>query len=147
MMEPVFQAGETYPFSPEITEGETHRFWVENPLATFVAVAADNSVVGTYYLRPNQPGLGGHVCNCGYIVAASARRRGIASAMCEHSQREALAREFRAIQFNFVVSTNEAAVRLWKHHGFEVVGILPEAFRHLRLGFVDAFVLYKKLQT
>ncbi len=91
--------------------------------------------------------MGSHVCNCGYIVDETARGRGIASEMCRHSQREALSLGFRAMQYNLVVSTNEGAVRLWKKHGFEVVGTLPEAFRHPRFGFVDAYVMYKRLET
>jgi ribosomal protein S18 acetylase RimI-like enzyme len=104
-----------------------------------------NEVLGTYYIKPNQPALGAHVCNCGYIVAKEARGRGIAAEMCQHSQREAISRGFRAMQYNLVVSTNEVAVRLWKRQGFEVVGTLPQAFRHPRLGYVDALVMYKQL--
>ena len=143
----VFRAGETYPFSPDITEEEAHRAWVEMPSATFVAVDGNNEILGTYYIKPNQPALGAHVCNCGYIVAEGARSRGIASEMCEHSQREAVSRGFRAMQYNLVVSTNEGAVRLWKRQGFEIVGLLPKAFRHRQLGFVDAYVMYKLLET
>ena len=145
MIEPVFRAGETYAFSPDITKDEAHRVWIEAPAATFVAIDENGEVVGAYYMKPNQPGLGSHVCNCGYIVAEKARGQGIASEMCEHSQREAVSRGFRAMQYNLVVSTNEGAVRLWKRHGFDIVGTLPKAFRHPRFGFVDAFVMYKQL--
>jgi RimJ/RimL family protein N-acetyltransferase len=145
IIEPVFRAGETYAFSPDISEVEARRVWVEMPARTFVAVDGGDDIVGTYYLKPNQPALGAHVCNCGYIVGENARGRGIASHMCEHSQREALAMGFRAMQYNLVVSTNAGAVRLWRRHGFEVVGTLPAAFRHPRLGFVDAHVMYKEL--
>ena len=86
IIEPVFRAGETYPFSPDITEEEAHQVWIEMPAATFVAVDDSNEVLGTYYIKPNQPALGAHVCNCGYIVAENARGKGIASQMCEHSQ-------------------------------------------------------------
>jgi ribosomal protein S18 acetylase RimI-like enzyme len=147
IVEPVFRAGETYAFSPEITEEEAYLYWVEMPSATFVAEDEKNDILGTYFIKPNQPALGSHVCNCGYIVADHAHRRGIASAMCIHSQREAIARGFRAMQYNLVVSTNETAVRLWKRLGFGVVGTLRGAFRHPRLGFVDAFVMYKQLET
>ena len=143
---PVFRAGETYAFSPDITEEESHRVWVETPSMTFVAVDGDNKVFGSYYLKPNQPALGAHVCNCGYIVADEARGKGIAGEMCKHSQLEAVTRGFRAMQYNLVVSTNEGAVRLWKRHGFDIIGTLPKAFRHTRLGFVDALVMYKQLE-
>ena len=145
MIEPVFRAGETYAFSPDITEEEAHKVWIEIPSASFVAVDEDHHVCGTYFIKPNQPALGAHVCNCGYIVSENARGRGIASEMCEHSQREAISRGFRAMQYNLVVSTNEGAVRLWKRHGFEAIGALPKAFRHRQFGFVDAFVMYKQL--
>jgi len=146
VIEPVFRAGETYAFSPDITEEEAYNVWVAVPSATFVAVNEINNVVGTYYIKPNQPALGAHVCNCGYIVDENVRGKGVASEMCEHSQREAIARGFRAMQYNLVVSTNEGAVRLWKKHGFEVIGALPKAFRHSKLGFVDAFVMYKEFE-
>jgi len=120
---------------------------VELPCATFIAEDEDGNVLGTYYIKPNQPALGAHVCNCGYITAESARNRGIASEMCRHSQNEAILRGFRAMQYNLVVSTNKSAVRLWQKHGFEVIGTLPNAFRHPRLGFVDAYVMYKQLVT
>lgn len=110
-----------------------------------MATDTGGAVIGTYFLKPNQPGLGSHVCNCGYVVAAQARGRGVAAAMCEHSQDQARALGFRAMQFNFVVATNESAVRLWQRQGFAVVGRLPGAFRHQKLGFVDALVMYKQL--
>ncbi len=145
ILEPVFRAGETYAFAPEIPEEEARRVWIEVPAAIFVAMDAGKQVLGTYYLKPNQPALGAHVCNCGYVTAEQARGRGVASAMCEHSQAEARALGFRAMQFNLVVSNNQGAVRLWKKHGFGVVGVLPGAFRHARLGYVDALVMYKQL--
>lgn len=147
IIEPVFRAGETYAFSPDITEKEARKVWVETPVATFVGLDEKSDILGTYYIKPNQPALGAHVCNCGYIVSEEARKKGIASELCEHSQREAVSRSFRAMQYNLVVSTNEGAVRLWKRHGFKIVGTLSEAFRHSKLGFVDAFVMYKRLAT
>ena len=144
---PVFRAGETYAFSPDITEEEAHKVWIETPTATYVAVDDSNEIIGTYYIKPNQPALGAHVCNCGYIVSENVRGKGIASEMCEHSQREAIALGFQSMQYNLVVSTNETAIHLWKRHGFEVIGTLQEAFRHPQIGFVDAFVMYKKLKT
>ena len=145
ILEPVFRAGETYAFAPDIGEAEARRAWIETPRATFVALGDDREALGTYYLKPNQPALGAHVCNCGYVVAGPARGQGIASAMCEHSQAEARARGFRAMQYNLVVCTNEGAIRLWKKHGFAVIGVLPGAFRHARLGYVDALVMFKPL--
>jgi len=142
---PVFRAGETYAYSPEISEEDAHHAWIEKPAATFVVETEAGEIVGTYYLKPNQPALGGHVCNCGYIVAEAARGRGIATRMCEHSQEAARRRGYRAMQYNLVVATNEGAVRLWQKLGFEIVGRLPGAFNHRRLGYVDALVMYKDL--
>jgi len=147
ILEPVFRAGETYAFSPEITEEEAHRVWIEMPTATFVAEDEAGAVVGTYYIKPNQPSLGSHVCNSGYIVGEDARGKGVASQMCESAQREAIRLGFRAMQFNLVVSTNKSAVRLWQKLGFEIVGTLPGAFQHPKHGYVDAFVMYKQLAT
>ena len=101
--------------------------------------------MGTYYLKANQSGPGSHVCNCGYMVSSRARAKGVATFMCEHSQDIALSLGYKAMQFNCVVSTNNAAVQLWQKLGFETVGRLPGAFNHARLGFVDAFVMFKWL--
>lgn len=148
LLHATFASGDTYAFSPESSEAEVHQAWVEVPAATYVACTPrGGQLLGTYILKANQPGLGSHVCNCGYVVAPEAQGQGIASAMCEHSQREAMSMGFLAMQFNLVVSTNERAVRLWKKLGFHVVGTLPRAFRHQRLGFVDALVMYKELAT
>jgi ribosomal protein S18 acetylase RimI-like enzyme len=138
-------AGETYAFDPDSSEADIRHAWIDAPKATYVAATPDGRIVGTYYVKANQPGLGAHVCNCGYVVAAEAQGAGIASAMCEHSQREAVAMGFRAMQFNLVAATNERAIRLWQRLGFSVVGTLPGAFRHRHLGFVDALVMYKQL--
>ena len=147
IIEPVFRAGETFPLSPGITEAEAYQSRVKMPSATYVALDDTYHIVGTYYIKPNQPALGAHVCNCGYIVDEHTRGQGVASAMCEHSQHEALEQGYRAMQYNLVVSTNEGAFRLWKKLGFELIGTLPGAFRHKRLGYVDACVMYKRLVT
>ncbi len=144
ILQPTFAAGDTYAYPPETTEAQARTLWTEAPLATYVA-EVDGRIAGTYYLKPNQPGLGAHVCNCGYVVAASARGQGIAAALCEHSQAQARSLGYRAMQFNLVVSTNVVAVRLWQKLGFAIVGTLPGAFKHSQLGFVDAYVMYKPL--
>ncbi len=105
----------------------------------------DGKVLGTYYLKTNQQGPGDHVCNCGYMVSTAARERGLATAMCEHSQSIARELGYKAMQFNFVASSNEGAVRLWNKLGFETVGRLPKAFNHPSKGYVDALVMYKWL--
>ena len=147
IIEPVFRAGETYAYSPDITKEGAFRVWVSAPRATYVAIDERGGVLGTYYIKPNQPALGAHVCNCGYFVAEQARGQGIASEMCTHSQLEALALGYRAMQFNLVVATNAGAVRLWNSLGFATIGTLPGAFDHKALGFVDALVMYKTLTS
>jgi ribosomal protein S18 acetylase RimI-like enzyme len=146
ILEPVFRAGDTYAIRTDIMAGEAREYWTSRPKQVFVAIdETTGQLQGTYYVRPNFDGPGSHVCNCGYIVAEQARGKGVASRMCEHSQAEAAARGFRAMQYNLVVSTNERAVRLWKHMGFEIIGTVPGGFRHPRLGFVDAHIMHKLL--
>ena len=144
LLQATFAAGDTYSFAPDSTESDIRKVWIDAPLATFVATQGD-ALLGTYFIKPNQPGLGAHVCNCGYVVAPEARGRGVAAALCEHSQRFAREQGFRAMQFNFVVATNERAVKLWERLGFATVGRLPGAFHHQRLGYVDALVMFKSL--
>ncbi len=147
VLNPVFRAGDTYPFSPSITKDAAHAAWIETPSATYIAEDENANIVGTYYIKPNQPALGAHVCNCGYVVAEVARGQGVASEMCEHSQQEAITLGFRAMQYNLVVSTNGGAIRLWQKHGFDIIGTLPNAFKHSECGYVDALVMYKQLET
>lgn len=145
LLQATFAAGDTYAYSPHSTQAEIHTAWVERPTATYVALDAEGNLLGTCFIKPNQPGLGAHVCNCGYVVSAAAQGQGVASAMCTHSQAEAVSLGFLAMQFNLVAATNTRAVRLWQHLGFAVVGTLPKAFRHQRLGLVDALVMFKPL--
>jgi L-amino acid N-acyltransferase YncA len=140
----VVAAGDTYPYPPETGREEGLRLWLEVPRATYVA-EVDGVVLGTYYIKSNQVGLGDHVCNCGYMVAGRARGQGLGRAMCKHSMDEARRLGYRAMQYNLVVATNEGAVALWQKMGFEIVGTLPGAFRHATLGLVDAHVMFKSL--
>lgn len=149
ILEPVIRAGETYPLPRDMSRIDALTYWRQPAHAVFVAQSGDGprrEIVGTYYLRANQAGGGAHVANCGYMTAASATSRGIATAMCEHSLAEAARRGFRAMQFNFVISSNERAVRLWQHCGFEIIGRLPEVFAHPKLGYVDAYVMFRRLE-
>ncbi|MDF7823827.1 GNAT family N-acetyltransferase [Pontiellaceae bacterium B12227] len=145
---PTFRAvaaeGETYPYPRDVSFEEGKRIWMEVPSATFLA-EENGAVLGTYYIKPNAPGAGAHVCNCGYMVAENARGRGIATAMGEHSQQVAREMGFKAMQFNLIVTTNTASVKLWPKLGFEIIGCLPKAFKHPAQGYVDALVMYKWL--
>jgi L-amino acid N-acyltransferase YncA len=145
LLEPVFRAGETFPHDPAITEVDARAAWVEQSQAVMVAVDAAGALVGSYYLRPNSLALGAHVANAGYVVAEHARRQGIGSRLCQHSLQAARRLGFRLMQFNLVVSANTAGIRCWQCNGFQVVGILPGAFRHQRLGYVDALVMVQSL--
>jgi len=142
---PVFREGTTYAINPKISEHDALAYWLGGDKTTFVALDDDMSVIGTYYIRPNQDGGGRHVCNCGYITSSLVGGRGVARKMCEHSKDYAREVGFKAMQFNFVTSTNERAIRLWRSLGFEIVGTLPGAFEHPNMGFVDAYVMYQWL--
>jgi ribosomal protein S18 acetylase RimI-like enzyme len=139
-LEPTFRAGETYPLPRDISRADALSYWHAPGHEVFVA-DQDAEIVGTYYLRANHRGGGDHVANCGYIVAPAAMRAGVARAMCTHSLAQARKRGFSAMQFNFVIATNERAVRLWQAMGFAIVGRLPQAFRHPQFGLVDALVM------
>lgn len=140
----VIAAGDTYSYAPDMTMEQARALWTTPPSRCFVA-ERDGEVLGLYMLRPNQPGLGDHVANAGYMVAAHARGQGIASAMCEHSLSEARRAGFTAMQFNYVVDSNAGAVRLWQRHGFAIVGHVPGAFRHARLGAVGVYIMHRAL--
>jgi L-amino acid N-acyltransferase YncA len=164
--------GDTYTFDPQISREEAFAYWFRPDTHTYVAesvgeavsfpgtatpkasasrqpfptVARKNrTILGTYVLRPNRPGLGAHVSNASFMVAPAARGQGIGRAMGEHCLEEARRLGFCAMQFNFVVSTNDPAMRLWKTLGFEIVGTLPGAFRHSQKGYVDAYVMFRNL--
>lgn len=141
---PVIRDGTTYALDRDMSEEDLLAYWFSAEKEAFVA-EENGSIVGTYYIRPNQAGGGRHVSNCGYVTSASARGKGVARRMCEHSLQHARDRGFKAMQFNFVVSTNDHAVRLWESLGFEIAGRLPKAFQHPALGFVDALVMFREL--
>ena len=147
ILEPVIRAGETYALPRDMSREAALAYWTSAEKATFVAEDATGVLLGTYYLKANQMGGGAHVCNAGFIVHPEARGQGLAGAMLAHAQDTARALGFRAMQFNFVVSTNTGAIRIWEKDGFAVVGRLPEAFLHPEQGYVDALVMFKSLQV
>ena len=144
VLEPAFRAGETYPIPRDITRADALAYWRSPGHDVFVAEDG-GTILGTYYLRANQKGGGGHVANCGYIVGPDAMGRGVARAMCAHSMDAARGRGFAAMQFKFVIASNERAVRLWQSLGFEIVGNLPGVFKHPSRGFVDAYAMFRAL--
>jgi ribosomal protein S18 acetylase RimI-like enzyme len=144
ILEPTIRAGETYTLPVDMSRDNALAYWMSPDHEVFVA-EENGTVVGTYFLRANQRGGGSHVCNCGYVTAPHTTRRGVARAMCAHSLDHARKRGFRAMQFNFVISTNERAVRLWESFGFKTVGRLPQVFRHPTQGLVDSLVMHRFL--
>lgn len=144
ILEPVIRAGETYALDRAMSRADALAYWTGGDHEAFVAEDGDR-VVGTYFLRPNQAGGGNHVCNCGYVTAPDSAGKGVARVMHGHSLQRARERGFRAVQFNFVISSNERAVRLWQSLGYETVGRLPAAFLSPSKGYVDALVMYRTL--
>jgi len=143
-LQAIAASGEVFAWPADVSFELARHLWMELPQISCVA-ERDGLILGSYYVKPNQMGGGDHVCNAGYAVAEAARGQGVAAALCEHSQQQARDLGFTAMQFNFVVSSNESAVHLWTRLGFETVGRLPQAFAHPRLGLVDALVMFKRL--
>jgi len=140
----VVARGDTYAFDPDTSREDALAYWLQPSNWCYVA-EFESEIVGTYILKANQPALGSHVANAAFMVSSRARGRGVGRHMGEHALEEARRLGFRAMQFNFVVSTNEPAIRLWQDLGFKIVGTLPGAFRHAHEGFVDAFVMFRPL--
>jgi ribosomal protein S18 acetylase RimI-like enzyme len=144
ILEPIIRGGETYALARDMSRAAALAYWLGPDRETFVA-EEKGRILGTYYLRANQPGGGAHVCNCGFMTDRAATGRGVARQMGAHALAHAKARGFRAMQFNFVIATNERAIRLWQSLGFAIVGRLPLAFHHPTQGDVDALVMYRAL--
>lgn len=144
ILEPVILSGESYALPSNMQRSAALAYWTQQKHEVFIAESAGEPV-GTYFICANQQGGGSHVANCGYITAAASSGRGVGTAMCAHSLEHAKARGFLSMQFNFVVSSNDRAVRLWKSFGFKTVGTLPKAFAHPAQGLVDALVMYRFL--
>ncbi len=140
----VISKGDTYVFSLSSSKEKMLNFWCGNDKRTYVAVL-NEEVVGTFFLKENQPDLGSHVCNAGYMVAESARGKSVGRKMAEFSIAEAKKLCFKAMQFNFVVKSNVGAIKLWKKLGFEIIGEIPEAFNHKEKGLTNAYIMYRRL--
>jgi ribosomal protein S18 acetylase RimI-like enzyme len=144
IIESVIATGDTYVFSPDSSEEKMLAYWFANDKDTYVAIR-ENKIVGTFFLKANQPDLGSHVANAGYMVAPEAKGMRVGRAMAEFSLAEAKRLGFKAMQFNFVVKSNETAVKLWLALGFEIIGEIPEAFQHAERGLTNALIMYRKL--
>jgi ribosomal protein S18 acetylase RimI-like enzyme len=150
MMEPILRAGETYALPRDWNQEEALQYWCHDSHEVFVSVQKDETtgkeeIVGTYFLHANQKAGGSHVANCGYMTKTGLTGKGVARRMCEHSLEYAKNKGFRSMQYNFVVKSNERAVKLWQSMGFQIVGELPEAFDHPKLGYTNAYVMYRHL--
>ena len=146
ILRPVFRAGETYAIDPAISEDAALAYWFGPEREVRVAEVAGR-VLGSYYIRPNAEGGGAHVCNCGFVTDGAAQGKGVARAMLAEALDRAARSGYLAMQFNFVISTNTRAIRLWETAGFAVAGRLPGAYLHPTLGYVDALVMYRRLRT
>jgi len=144
IVKPVIRAGTSYPLPRDLDREGAIAYWFAPEKEVFVA-EQDGIIRGLYYIRPNNQGPGDHICNCGYITDLAFRGQGIAAKLCKHSLEQARKSGYRAMQYNLVVSTNQAAVYLWKKMGFKVVGTLPMAFRDPQHGDVEAYVMFQEL--
>lgn len=140
----VVKTGDTYVFNPDTPESSLKTYWLADTMDTFVAVENDE-IVGTYFIKPNQPGLGSHIANCGYMVSPNHRGEGIGELLCEHSLGIAKEKGYYGIQFNIVVSTNTVAVKLWQKLGFRIIGTTPKGFRHAELGLVNTYIMFREV--
>lgn len=145
VLEPAFRAGESYPLPREVNEAGAKAYWIKRGGFNAVARDDDGHLIGVYYLRPDQGGPGDHICNAGYVVAGSARGKGYAVKLCMQSQDKAREMGYRAMKFNLVVANNEAAISAWRKAGMEIIGTIPNAFRHPTAGYVDAHIMHKDL--
>ncbi|MGB0539000.1 MAG: GNAT family N-acetyltransferase [Paracoccaceae bacterium] len=144
LLQPVFSAGDTYAIDPLIDREAAIAYWMEADKTAFI-LRIEGQAVGTYYIRPNQPGGGAHICNCGFITAPSARGKGVARRMLDHALIEAKQQGYRAMQFNFVLASNQRALAIWQRNGFATIGRIPQAFLHPKQGYVDALILHRSL--
>ncbi|MFC2140173.1 GNAT family N-acetyltransferase [Candidatus Auribacterota bacterium] len=141
----VIIAGDTYVFDPNTSKDQFLKLWLAPHMATYV-LEDDGKIIGTYALKPNQPDLGSHIANAAYMVPPEEQNRGIGRAMCEHSLKEAKILGYIGMQFNMVVSTNDAAISLWQQFGFSIIGTIPKGFRDTKLGYIDTHIMYKSLE-
>lgn len=140
----VISSGDTYVFDPSTPKTDLKKYWFADYMQTFVC-EEDEKILGTYIIKPNQIGLGNHIANCSYMVNPKEQGKGIGKKLCGHSLKIAQDSGFKGIQFNIVVSTNKAAIKLWENFGFKIIGITPNGFRHKEHGFIDTYIMFKQL--
>ncbi|HUG32732.1 MAG TPA: GNAT family N-acetyltransferase [Acidimicrobiia bacterium] len=142
----VVSSGDTYPYPPDIAEEAARAIWIRDAEreATYVA-RLDEEIVATSYLKANGVGLSDHIANAGWMVAPEHRGEGIGRRFAEYVIDQARGMGYGGMQFNSVVATNETAVALWESLGFEIVGTVPNAFRHVQHGPTPAHIMYRDL--
>jgi GNAT superfamily N-acetyltransferase len=145
IIQDVMSAGETYAYDPEWSSEQAREVWVEAPPGQTVVACDGPRVLGTAKMGPNRPGPGSHVATASFMVAANARGRGVGRALGEYVLSWASAHGYAAMQFNAVVESNHAAVRLWQELGFQIIGTVPEAFAHPTLGRVGLHIMHRRL--
>ncbi|WDI30939.1 GNAT family N-acetyltransferase [Hyphococcus flavus] len=145
ILEPVVRAGDSYPLPLDYTEEQTRSFWIKTDGYNAVARDEDGTIIGVYYIKPDQGGPGNHICNAGYAIAVKARGKGYAVELCVQSQEQARAQGYKGMKYNLVVSTNTGAIKAWEKAGLQIIGTVPGAFRHPDQGFVDAYIMYRSL--
>ena len=145
IVEAVVREGETYAYPLDLGPDEAHDLWVERPPGLTVVLEEDGRILGTAKMGPNRPGHGDHVGTASFMVARDARGRGVGRRLAEHVVEWHRDAGYRAIQFNAVVESNTAAVRLWQSLGFEIVGTVPAAFRSPTQGYVGLHVMHLAL--
>ena len=144
IFENVIKKGDTFAFSPDTPKEDLSKLWFAPAMKTYVAVE-NGKITGTYFIKPNQPGLGSHICNCGYMVSPAARGKGTGRLMCGHSIAKAKELGYKGMQYNLVVSTNIKAVKLWERCGFKIIGTIPGGFHHRELGYVDTYIMFRTI--
>ncbi|GAA4276696.1 GNAT family N-acetyltransferase [Aquimarina mytili] len=144
IFEKVIKTGDTYVFDPQTQKKDLTKHWFASYMKTYV-LEEQGKVIGTYIIKPNQIDLGSHIANCSYMVHPNYHGKGAGKMLCEHSLQNAKEMGYKAMQFNIVVSTNIAAVKLWQKYNFEIIGTIPKGYKHSSLGYVDAYIMYREI--
>jgi L-amino acid N-acyltransferase YncA len=144
IFEQVIKTGDTYAFSPDTRKQDFPELWFAPGMKVYVA-EENGKILGTYFIKPNQPALGSHIANCGYMVHPESRGRGLGKQLFDHSWIAAKELGYKGMQFNLVVSTNTIAVQLWLKQGFKIIGTVPKGFNHRKLGYVDAYIMFREI--
>lgn len=140
----ILQGGDTYVYAADTDREFAENYWMNSDVGAYAAYY-DGQLAGSYVIRSNRPGYGSHVSNASFIVSPDFHGKGVGRRMGEHCLLEAKKKGFQAMQFNFVVSTNHVAVKLWQSLGFAIIGTIPKGFNHRTLGLVDAYIMHRFL--